>query len=125
MMNSFGDFLRLRNEIGKVHLPRKFDAACLQLLDLIVIAALENRVLSVGDAYAFTEVGSHSTIHKKLQILRDFDFVSASFETNKRTKVINLTDKSRAYYDEIAAAYRPGISNGIPTRSVNLPPALQ
>jgi len=105
-MNNYFEFLRQRNEIGRTHLSKKLDMACLQLLDLIVIAMHEKRELSVSDALALQEVGSPATIHKKLQILRDFDLVSASFTTDKRTKVLKLTDKARAYYGEIEAAFR-------------------
>jgi len=105
-MKNYCEFLRQRNEIGRTHLSKKLDMACLQLLDLIVIAMHERRELSVSDALALQEVGSPATIHKMLQILRDFDLVSASFTTDKRTKVLKLTDKSRAYYDEIEAAFR-------------------
>ena len=105
-MKNYYEFLRQRNEIGRTHLSKKLDMACLQLLDLIVIAMHERRELSVSDVLALQEVGSPATIHKKLQILRDFDLVSASFTTDKRTKVLKLTYKSRAYYDEIEAAFR-------------------
>ena len=105
-MKSSIEFLRQRNEIGKNHLSKKLDMACHQLLDLIVIAMHEKRELSVSDALGLQEVGSPATIHKKLQILRDFDLVSASFTTDKRTKVLKLTDKARAYYAEIETAFR-------------------
>ena len=105
-MKNYCEFLRQRNEIGRTHLSKKLDMECLQLLDLIVIAMHEKRELSVSDALALQEVGSPATIHKKLQILRDFDLVSASFTTDKRTKVLKLTDKARAYYDEIETAFR-------------------
>jgi DNA-binding MarR family transcriptional regulator len=104
-MNKYYEFLRLRNEIGKIHLSKKLDMACLQLLDLIVIAMHDEKELSVSDALALHEVGSPATIHKKLQILRDFDLVDASFTANKRTKVLKLTAKAQAYYDEIAKAF--------------------
>jgi len=105
MINNYCEFLRSRNEIGKTYLSKKLDMACLQLLDLIVIAMHEKKELSVSKALALSEVGSPATIHKKLQILRDFDLVSASFTTDKRTKVLKLTDKAQAYYDEIAKAF--------------------
>jgi DNA-binding MarR family transcriptional regulator len=105
-MNNYCEFLRQRNEIGKTHLSKKLDMACLQLLDLIVIAMHDNKELSVSNALALSEVGSPATIHKKLQILRDFDLVNAMFTTDKRTKVIKLTDKAQAYYAEIALAFR-------------------
>jgi len=106
IMKNYIEFLRQRNEIGRNHLSKKLDMACHQLLDLIVIAMHEKRELSVSDALALQEVGSPATIHKKLQILRDFDLVSASFTTDKRTKVLKLTDKARAYYDEIETVFR-------------------
>jgi DNA-binding MarR family transcriptional regulator len=106
MINDYCEFLRQRNEIGKAYLSKKLDMACLQLLDLIVIAMHEKKELSVSNALALSEVGSPATIHKKLQILRDFDLVSASFTTDKRTKVLKLTEKAQAYYDEIAKAFR-------------------
>jgi hypothetical protein len=59
--------------------------ACLQLLDLIVIAMHEKKELSVSKALALSEVGSPATIHKKLQILRDFDLVSASCSSGNAT----------------------------------------
>ena len=106
MMNDYCEFLRQRNEIGRTYLSKKLDTACLQLLDLIVIAMHEKKELSGSKALALSEVGSPATIHKKLQILRDFDLVDASFTTDKRTKVLQLTEKAKAYYEEIAKAFR-------------------
>lgn len=105
-MNRYYEFLRQRNEIGKTHLSKKLDMACLQLLDLIVIAMHDEKELSVSNALALNEVGSPATIHKKLQILRDFDLVDASFTSDKRTKVLKLTPRAQAYYDEIAKAFK-------------------
>jgi len=107
MMNDYCEFLKQRNEIGRSYLSKKLDMACLQLLDLILIAMHEKKELSVSKALALSEVGSPATIHKKLQILRDYDLVSASFTTDKRTKVLTLTEKAQAYYSEIAKAFRP------------------
>jgi len=105
MMNNYCAFLRQKNEIRKAYLPKKLDWACLQLLDLILIAIQEKKEFSVSNAMLLTEVGSPATIHKKLQILRDFDLVTASFTTDKRTKFIKPTNKAIAYYDEIARAF--------------------
>jgi len=105
MIHNYCQFLRSRNDIGTVFLNPKIDIACLQLLDLILIAMCEKRELSVSNALALSAVGSPATIHKKLQILRDFDLVSASFTTDKRTKVLKLTPKAQAYYDDIAKAF--------------------
>lgn len=104
-MKNYCEFLKLKNEISKAYLLDKLDIACLQLLDLIVIATHDKQDLSVSMALALSEVGSPATIHKKLQILRDFDLVDASFTTDKRTKVLKLTDKAQAYYDEITNAF--------------------
>lgn len=104
-MKNYCEFLRLRNEIGKTYLSSKLDIACLQLLDLIVIAMYEKKELSVSNALALSEVGSPATIHKKLQLLRDFDLINASFTTDKRTKVLKLTDKAQTYYNEIVKAF--------------------
>ena len=106
-MNQYSDFLVRRNQIAQAQLPREVGTGCLQLLDLILIASTTTHELSIGEAMAFIEVGSPATVHKKLQILRNADFISAFVTTDRRTKVIKLTDKAQTYFSAIKEAYKP------------------
>lgn len=106
-MKQYSDFLARRNQIAKDQIPREMGTGCLQLLDLILIAITTKGEISVGDATAFIDVGSPATVHKKLQILRNADFITALLTTDKRTKVIKLTDKAQTYYSAVIAANKP------------------
>ena len=98
-MNKYLDYLEKTN---KIIFFCDFD--CKELLNLIALAEKNETPMTVTQAMN-AGFASPATLHRKLDMLRDFGYVKITFKgKNKRTKYLALAPRAIKYFSSLEQA---------------------
>jgi len=99
---SYLDFLLQTRE--DVHLPpiQELDLLCKSLLEEIALASIKGRPLTVTDVISLGHFGAPSTLHRKVQMLLQSEWIQIHFKAqNRRTKYLKLGEFGIAYFQRM------------------------
>lgn len=100
-------YLQLIQAIHKMESQGPFqylDPEAIRLLEIITIAHVENRAMTVSGAMKLSNIASPASIHRKLEQLRVADLITHQFiDGNRRTKYLAPTVQSLKHYDQLSA----------------------
>ena len=102
---SYLDFLLQTRE--DVHLPpiQELDLLCKSLLEEIALASIKGRPLTVTDVISLGHFGAPSTLHRKVQMLLQSEWIQIHFKAqNRRTKYLIPTDAAQSYFESVGQA---------------------
>ena len=102
MNKSYLDFLQQTRE--DVYLPpiQKLDLLCKSLLEEIALAAINGKPLTVTDVISMSHFGAPSTLHRKVHILLQSEWIQIHFKAqNRRTKYLKLGEFGIAYFQRM------------------------
>ncbi len=100
-------YLQLIQSIHKMESQGPFqylDPEAVRLLEIITIAHVESRAMTVSGAMKLSNIASPASIHRKLEQLRVANLITHQFiDGNRRTKYLAPTALSLKHYDQLSA----------------------
>ena len=70
------------------------------ILHEIAVPEMQENPMTVSDVMELTKLASSATLHRKFSQMLNDEWVTTSFQNNnRRTKYIQLTMKSKSYYE--------------------------
>lgn len=89
--------LKNKNALGAI------DSTSQLLLHLIAVKKIDNKPMTVTEAMSLSEVGGPSTIHRKLDQLKDANLIETVFiGSNRRRKYLIPSKESNMYFDKLS-----------------------
>ena len=98
MPHLYMEYLRLKQDLRSKTVDAELDPAELKFLEAIALLTHQSSGLTVSEAINKKELGSNSTLHKRLYRLIDLQFIELYFQDNHRTKYVKTTEKCRLYF---------------------------
>ena len=90
----------LREEFGLQEYGPEFEV----MLEYIAIQNHQNLRLSVKDLMSVKSLGSPATIHARLKILRDYDWVELKETGDRRRKQVVVSASAALYFEQLGKA---------------------
>jgi DNA-binding MarR family transcriptional regulator len=97
-------YIRYLKVEGGLNQQHELDAIQIELLNSILLASSEGKMLKVGDILMFEHVASPATLHAALQKLISKGLVSHRLSRDSRAKYLELTQSGLDRYKQLASA---------------------
>lgn len=95
-------FLSLSQQLGRDVLGNDVDSTSVRLLEVIALAAHQNRTLTVTQAMSLLWIASPATLHRKIKNLVAEGYVTHTHQgLNRRTRYLVLTEKSESFFNRL------------------------
>jgi hypothetical protein len=105
MSSSYLNFVQIVKTLTASTDSNEMDPQAKMLLDEIALQHLNEQPLTVGDLMKLNHIASPATIHRKLDLLLNQQWVALTFAgENRRTKYIVPTKKAQAYFVKLSKA---------------------
>lgn len=96
------DFISKRHSLREsVSLPA-IDPLEERLVEIIASASESNKPLSVTELINMSELGSPTTLHQRLTMLRTKGWIELAYTNNARRRQLQLTPDGFRYFDKLA-----------------------
>jgi DNA-binding MarR family transcriptional regulator len=83
---------------------QRLDAQSVRLLEIITVAHMEDRSMTVSAAMKLSSIASPASIHRKLEQLRMAGLITHEFnEGNRRTKYLAPTPLALKHFDTVSS----------------------
>jgi DNA-binding MarR family transcriptional regulator len=97
--NNYLNYLELRDELRSNSIDLELDLSEIKILETIAVLNHNGMELTVTDLINKKELGSNSTLHKKLYKLITLEYIELYHQSNYRTKYLKPTEKSVKYFE--------------------------
>ena len=105
MSNLYFRFLQIANAIQKESIPA-LDENSTALLNTIALKHSQGRPMTVSQAMGLTALGSQTTLHRRLDALREAGFIDQVFQgPDRRIKYLIPTAAAQAYFSKMGTAF--------------------
>ena len=105
MSNLYFRFLHIANAIQKESVPT-LDENSIALLNTIAVRHSQGRPMTVSQAMGLAELGSQTTLHRRLDALREAGFIEQIFQgSDRRIKYLIPTAAAQAYFSKMGTAF--------------------
>ena len=105
MSNLYFRFLQIANAIQKESIPA-LDENSIALLNRVALTHSQGRPMTVSQAMGLTALGSQTTLHRRLDALREAGFIEQVFQgPDRRIKYLVPTEVAQAYFSKMGSAF--------------------
>jgi DNA-binding MarR family transcriptional regulator len=105
MSNLYFRFLQIANAIQKESIPT-LDENAIALLNMVALKHSQGRPMTVSQAMGLTALGSQTTLHRRLDALREAGFIEQVFQgPDRRIKYLVPTAAAQAYFTKMGSAF--------------------
>jgi DNA-binding MarR family transcriptional regulator len=105
MSNLYFRFLQIANAIQKESIPT-LDENAIAMLNMVALKHSQGRPMTVSQAMGLTALGSQTTLHRRLDALREAGFIEQVFQgPDRRIKYLVPTEAAQAYFSKMGSAF--------------------
>ena len=102
MVQSYQDFLWSVRQDSKLANFKELDVMSKCLLEEIAIGTVNGAHLNITDVISLKHLGAPSTLHRRIQILLQNNWIQIFFmNQNRRTKYLELSESGNAYFQRL------------------------
>ena len=100
MEHIYLEYLQLRNQLRSSTIDTEIDQSELKILETITLSNHLGTPLTVSKVIQMRQLGSNSTIHKKIYKLIESDFIELYHQSDYRTKYLRITPKTQKHFEK-------------------------
>ena len=100
MEHIYLEYLQLRNQLRSSTIDTEIDQSELKILETVTLSNHLGTPLTVSNVIQMRQLGSNSTIHKKIYKLIESEFIELYHQNDYRTKYLRITAKTQKHFEK-------------------------